>query len=162
MSMTESTTIAKVNAMQHIVFHLQLFGEANKEKTFYDLRHQTHLLVSPLTRGAAEECLENKRPQLSRIAFPSANQADVALALEAGSTLDALYALARGHDFYVDGVPVPPHVLRAPNGQPLRAKHGLRIVWRTGDVPKQRRGQIVEHFRKKMRDGTKVPSRVAC
>ena len=162
MSMTESTTIAKVNATQYIVCHLQMFGELNKEETFDTIRRQAHLLVSPLTRGAVEESLDHptKRSQLARIAFPTANHFDVALALEAGSTIDALYALARGGKFYVDDVLIPAHLLRDQTGQPSKAKHGLRIVWRAVDVPKQNRKQIVEHYRRKMQAGGDVSARL--
>ena len=66
----------------------------------------------------------------------------------AGSTLHALCALARGNPFYADGVAVYPHLLRDDSGQPVKAKHGLKIIWREADLPKKLRNQIVEKYRR--------------
>jgi hypothetical protein len=84
----------KARLHQHIVAMLRASGSAEgAEQTWVRFRRNARLWKRIVTYGLG---LGERQLQLTKIAFPDANAADVDAALKAGNNLNRLYELACG------------------------------------------------------------------
>jgi hypothetical protein len=113
---TEIANHPKAQLHRELVARLRDSGSiCGAEKTWSRLRLNARLWKRIVTYGLA---LPERQLQLTKIAFPDCNLAEVDAALEAGNNLRGLHALACGHS----------SLARDSSGHYKQGEKGLKIV----------------------------------